>query len=127
MQAWRTAWYPNAPEMPVEQMMGGMGQLMQEMPGMQPTAGMLGMGMMDPELAAQALRVAPAPFDLAFLNAMIPHHLSALMMAEMAVQRASQPELAALAQAMIDTQEDEIATMRGWRTEWQGAATPAST
>jgi uncharacterized protein (DUF305 family) len=89
---------------------------------------MMGMGMMmDPELAAQALRAAPAPFDLAFVDAMIPHHLSALMMAEMAVQQASQPELAALAQAMIDLQEDEIATMRGWRSKWQDVATPAST
>jgi uncharacterized protein (DUF305 family) len=131
LQTWRDAWYPEAPEMPIEQMMTGMGQMMAGMPGMQGMGGMMPMmgmmGMMDPALAAESLRAAPEPFDLAFINAMIPHHLSALMMAEMAVQQAAHPELVELAQTMIEMQEREIATMRAWRAEWFGAAaTPAS-
>jgi uncharacterized protein (DUF305 family) len=125
LQAWRDAWYPDAPQMSMEDMMGGMGGMMSGMPGMGDMGGM--MGMMDPAMAAETMRAAPEPFDLAFINAMIPHHLSALMMAEMAIQQAVHPELAAAAQLMVDMQEGEIATMRTWRAEWYGtAATPAS-
>jgi uncharacterized protein (DUF305 family) len=127
LEAWRTAWYPDAPEMPMEDIMGSMDAMMAGMPGMQEMMGMAGMMvMMDPEAAAQALRDAPEPFDLAFLNAMIPHHLSAVMMAEMAVQQASHPEVAEAAQVMIDMQEGEIQAMRAWRAAWYGIpATPA--
>jgi uncharacterized protein (DUF305 family) len=118
LTTWRDAWYPDAPEMPMDQMMGDM----DDMYGMTDM-----MGMMDPAMAANALRAAPEPFDLAFINAMIPHHLSALMMAEMAVQQAVHPELADAAQTMFALQEQEMAQMRGWRAEWYGtAATPGS-
>lgn len=109
LQAWRDAWYPDAPSLSMKDMMGGMGD------------------MMDPVMAAEMLHAAPAPFDLAFINAMVPHHLGALMMAEMAIQQATRPELASAAQAMFDMQIDEIHMMRAWRAEWYGVpATPAS-
>lgn len=127
LQSWRDAWYPDAPQMSMEDMMGGMGQMMSGMPGMGDMGGMMQMNMMDPAVAAESLRAAAEPFDLAFINAMIPHHLSALMMAEMAVQQATHPELAEAAQSMSDMQIDEIQTMRTWRAAWYGtAATPAS-
>jgi len=127
LRAWRDQWYPDAPTFSMDDMMGDMSGMMQGMPGMEAMGGMMGMmGMMEPTVMAEALRAAP-DIDLAFINAMIPHHLSALMMAEMAIQQASRPELASLAQTMIDTQEEEIAQMRAWRAEWYGtAATPAS-
>jgi uncharacterized protein (DUF305 family) len=99
--------------------------MMPGMPGMGDMGGM--MGMMDPTMAAETLRAATEPFDLAFINAMLPHHLSALMMAEMAIQQATHPELSAAAQAMFDMQIDEVQTMRTWRADWYGtAATPAT-
>jgi uncharacterized protein (DUF305 family) len=128
LQAWRDAWYPGAPAMTMDEMMGGMGQMMQGMPGMQAMGGtMTMMPMMDPSRMAESLRATAEPFDLAFIDAMIPHHLSALMMAEMAVQQATHPELAVAAQTMFDAQVDEIQLMRGWRSEWYGStATPVS-
>jgi uncharacterized protein (DUF305 family) len=128
MQAWRDEWYPGEPEMPMGEM-GGMGDMMQCPQNMQ-GMGMMDMtGMMDPEAAAEEIRAAPEPFDLAFINSMIPHHLMALMMTEGLIQTAQHPELAELAQGMFDEQLDEITTMQRWRTEWYGAdasATPSS-
>lgn len=127
MQTWRDEWYPDAEEMPMDQM-GGMGEMMQcpmNMEGM----GMMDMaGMMDAEAAAEEMRAAEEPFDLAFLNAMIPHHLMALMMTEGLIQTAEHPELAGLAQEMFDMQLEEITTMQGWRAAWYSAdaATPVS-
>ncbi len=127
MQAMRDEWYADVPIMPVGEM-GGMGMMMQ---GSQDLGmGMMNMaGMMDPEAATEEMRAAPEPFDLAFINAMIPHHLMALMMTEGLIQVAEHPDLAQLAQRMFDAQLQEITTMQSWRTEWYGAtgvATPAS-
>jgi uncharacterized protein (DUF305 family) len=130
LRAWRAQWYPDAPEMSMDQMMGDMDMMdmMGGMSGVEEAAGMGMMGgmmdmmsMMSPEQAAQSLVNAPDPFDLAFINAMIPHHLMALMMAEMAVQYAAHPELADVAQEMIDMQDEEISTLREWRAAWYGA------
>lgn len=130
MQSWREAWYPDAPVMSMDDMMGGMGQMMQGMPGMQDMTGMMGMGMMgmmDPEVAAEEMRAAPEPFDLAFINAMLPHHITALMMAEMMVQNAVHPELAELSHQMVAEQAAEISQMNDWRGEWYGTgATPTT-
>jgi uncharacterized protein (DUF305 family) len=58
--------------------------------------------------------------DLAFIDGMIPHHEGAIVMAEMAFERAEHQELKDLSQEIIDAQESEIAQMREWRSEWFG-------
>jgi uncharacterized protein (DUF305 family) len=50
-------------------------------------------------------------FDLLFLEGMIKHHFGAIMMAEDVVT-SENPEVSALAKAIISTQEGEIAQMR---------------
>jgi uncharacterized protein (DUF305 family) len=47
-----------------------------------------------------------------FLEAMVPHHDSAIEMAEVAVERAEAPEIKKLAEAIRDAQEPEIEQMR---------------
>jgi uncharacterized protein (DUF305 family) len=59
-------------------------------------------------------------FEIAFLDAMIPHHQSAVEMATIALERAQRPETKAAAQAIIDAQDAEIAQMTAWLNEWHG-------
>jgi len=59
-------------------------------------------------------------FEIAFLDAMIPHHQSAIEMATIALERAQDPETKSAAQAIIAAQEAEIAQMTGWLNEWYG-------
>jgi uncharacterized protein (DUF305 family) len=71
------------------------------------------MGMEDPtELADQR------PFDEAFINAMIPHHESAIEMAQVALAESDNPAVRDLAGRIVDDQTREIEQMRGWLEEW---------
>ncbi|MBA2449136.1 MAG: DUF305 domain-containing protein, partial [Chloroflexi bacterium] len=63
-------------------------------------------------------RAAGEPFDRVFIDAMIPHHESAIAAARAAESRAERPEIKELAKAIMRDQEREIAQMRQWRQAW---------
>lgn len=52
------------------------------------------------------------PFDRAFLEMMVPHHVGAVEMSEAELAKGSDPELKVLARRIIDAQEQEIKQMR---------------
>ena len=52
------------------------------------------------------------PFDEAFLQMMLPHHVGAVEMAKAELAKGQDPELKALAQQIIDAQRREIREMR---------------
>ncbi|MGW2223184.1 DUF305 domain-containing protein [Nonomuraea sp. NPDC001684] len=56
--------------------------------------------------------------DVMFAQMMIPHHQQAVEMAELAPQRAKDPEIKKLAADIKAAQDPEIQTMKGWLTEW---------
>jgi len=102
--------------------MMGMGQCMMGNPqnqGQGTGSGMMGMGqgMMCMKTDLEALKKAP-DFDKEFVRQMIPHHQMAVMMAQMATRRATRPEIRALAQSIIKSQNAEIVQMQGWQQAW---------
>ena len=108
MLGWMETWYgtrevPSMAEMPM-------------LPGMES----MGHGHQTMDMAADvaALRAAAEPFDLAFIDAMIEHHQSAIDAAMVAQDQASRPEVQQLAQAIIDAQQREIDLMNEWRLNW---------
>ncbi len=75
---------------------------------------MRGMGMMmDPQQLANQ-----KPFDEAFIDAMIPHHQSAIEMAQVAYRESDNPEIRTLAEGIVEAQTREIAQMEEWRQQW---------
>lgn len=63
-------------------------------------------------------------FDKAFIDAMVPHHESAIAMATAAKEAGlSQPELVEVADAILATQQLEIDQMKDWRDQWFGSRT----
>jgi uncharacterized protein (DUF305 family) len=65
---------------------------------------------------------AAVPFDRAFIDAVVPHHESAIEMAKAAKDAGlSQPELIEIANNIIVTQQLEINQMLDWREEWYGS------
>ena len=74
---------------------------------------------------AASSQVGAVPFDRAFIDAMVPHHRSAIEMAREARSAGlSQPDLIDVARNIIATQQSEIAQMLDWRREWYGPGKP---
>lgn len=75
---------------------------------------MQGMGMMaDPRSLADK-----EPFDRAFIDNMIPHHRSAIRMANVALEEGNNPRIERLAGEIVRAQEREISQMQTWRESW---------
>jgi uncharacterized protein (DUF305 family) len=96
MQMWRVEWYPD----------------------LAPTAGMPMMEGMPSQQDMMLNTDESIPFDLRFIDAMIPHHQAAVMMAQQILGQAEHDEIEAMAQAIIDKQQEEIAQLQEWRTQW---------
>lgn len=63
------------------------------------------------------------PYDRAFIDAMVPHHLQAIAMArEAKAAGLTEPELVRIADDVIRTQQTEIDRMRAWREAWYGSS-----
>jgi uncharacterized protein (DUF305 family) len=69
--------------------------------------------MMDPQALAEE-----DPFDQAFIDAMIPHHQSAIVMAKVANRESENPRIKELAGNIVSVQKGEIEQMRRWREQW---------
>jgi uncharacterized protein (DUF305 family) len=75
---------------------------------------MRGMGMMmNPQQLANR-----EPFDKAFIDAMNPHHQSAIEMSQVASEKSKIPEIKELAENIMSAQKQEIEQMKQWREEW---------
>ncbi len=74
--------------------------------------GMMGGGMMGANL------------DQHFIAQMIPHHDDAIAMAELALERATKPEIRTLAENIIAAQTRENGEMRMWYRAWFGGEVP---
>ena len=66
--------------------------------------------MMNPEHLAHK-----EPFDRAFIDAMIPHHQSAIEMARVALKKSKNPKIRELAENIVGAQKQEIEQMKQWR------------
>jgi len=108
MQQWRKDWYPQADSQPMMHHRG-MNHMMPMTEEMQDSMRMdMDLGAADPE------------FDLRFINAMIPHHQGAVVMAQQVLDNGDRPELQQLAQEIIVAQNQEIEQMQQWRKDWYG-------
>lgn len=62
--------------------------------------------------------------DQHFIEQMIPHHEGAIDMANLALDKATHPEIKTLAQAILKAQTAENQEMRAWYQNWFGKSVP---
>lgn len=108
MNQWQKAWYPKANDTPIAwhpSMKHSMAMTKEQMQSM---------------MMSMDLGEADADFDLRFIDAMIPHHEGALVMAEDALSKSQRAEILELAQNILTSQKQEIDQMKAWRKAWYG-------
>ena len=64
--------------------------------------------------------------DVAFAQGMIPHHMQAVAMADLALKNASSKDVTALAKQIKAAQDPEIKTLKGWLLAWGRTASSSS-
>lgn len=106
MKQWRETWYPDAADTPMA-WYSKMGHMMAMSEDMKQSM------MMSMDLGA-----ADKDFDLRFIDAMIPHHEGALVMAKDALNKTKCPEVKKQSEAILSSQAKEIEQMRQWREAW---------
>ena len=106
LQAWRKQWYSSASTMPMAHN-AQMGHMME-----------MNSDQIKGLMMSQDLGAKDAEFDLRFINAMIPHHEGAVVMAKDASTKSTHPEIKKLAQDIISSQQAEIKQMEGWKKTW---------
>ncbi|CAN1213005.1 DUF305 domain-containing protein [Tumidithrix helvetica PCC 7403] len=106
LQQWRKQWYPNLSDRAM--MWDSKANKMMPM-----TPEYKQVMMMDMDLGS-----ANAEFDLRFMNAMIPHHEGALLMAKEAQTKTKRAEMQSLAKDILSSQQAEIDEMKQWRKTW---------
>ena len=108
MQQWRKDWYPKALNAPM-----AWNKEMNHMMAMKPDQ----MSMMSMNVN---LGKADSDYDLRFMNAMVPHHEAAVVMAKDLAQKTKRPELQKFAKDVVIAQQSEIDQMNQWRKTWYG-------
>jgi uncharacterized protein (DUF305 family) len=63
---------------------------------------------------------ASADYEVRFITMMIDHHMMAVMMGEMCIERAVHSELTTMCQDIVANQMAEIETMQAWLQDWYG-------
>lgn len=111
LKSWRKAWFGSDQVPPMAAHSGHA-----DMPGMK------GMGNMQADI--EKLKTA-TPFDLAFFDAMIPHHQGAVDM--VAAIPGERPEVKQLSAKIVADQQKEIAQMQEWRKAWYPDANAPAT
>jgi uncharacterized protein (DUF305 family) len=115
MRAWAKDWYGLDVPDPIammEQMMGqGMGMPMGQMMGQMPM-------MHDMSMMNDLSKLPPQRLEVVFLSQMIPHHQSAIDMANLVPERTAHQELKDLSKNIIASQSSEVDRMNSWLSSW---------
>jgi uncharacterized protein (DUF305 family) len=106
MKQWRKTWYSKASDTPMA-LHAPMGHMMAMSEDMKKSM-----------MMSMDLGKADADFDLRFINAMIPHHEGALVMAKDALSKTKRAEIKKLSQDILTSQQQEIEQMKQWRKDW---------
>jgi uncharacterized protein (DUF305 family) len=118
LMAFRDEWYPDAEPVSMDMMM-------MAMPSMDMSATPSMGQLMDSEWIVMAF-CAAEDMDLAFIKLTIPHHQMAIDASEDALELAVNQELVAVAEEVIEAQQEEIDLLMEIQAEITGEATPAS-
>ncbi|MCC6705806.1 MAG: DUF305 domain-containing protein [Thermomicrobiales bacterium] len=114
--AWRSEMHPNAAWVTVDQAMAVFDQVAMENPGRGGVAGAREIAA-EPHIA-ELCADSEEPFDLLFIDHMLPHISGELLLSESASALATDPTLAAVAGELMGSSQYNLDALYAWRTLW---------
>ena len=118
MMGLRADWYPDIPPLTNQQLIDGMTVQLSESPGVGGIAGLEDMATAHMTEGLVTLCETEADVDLAFIDIMIAHHSSAIVLGQEASTRLEHSALQNLAMTISTDQAAEIDQMLIWRDAW---------
>jgi uncharacterized protein (DUF305 family) len=117
MVAWRAEWYPDVPALSWLQLVDAMNMKLSESPGV---GGVAGLEAMDPthRTADLASLCGSGDIDLAFIDALIAHNGSSIILAKATIDRSTHREVREIGGSLATTQQYEIDQLLAWRVAW---------
>ncbi len=118
MTGWRAEWYPDIPQLTEMQLIDAMNVKLSDNPGVGGVAGLEEMGREHTSEDVQALCVSGDDIDITFIDTMIAHHSSTIILSREGVNRAVHGEIKQLSDSIIAAQQFNIDQMLAWREAW---------
>ena len=118
MRQWRAEWYPDTPALSQSQLVQAMSMKLADSPGVGGVAGLEEMDARHRDADLAAVCSSGGDIDLAYIDAVIAHNGSSIILARAAADRSTHREIRELAGGMIAMQQYEIDQLLAWRGEW---------
>jgi uncharacterized protein (DUF305 family) len=126
MRLWREEWYPDTPALTQSQLVQAMNMKLADSPGVGGVAGLEEMDATrrDADLA-ELCSSGSQDVDLTYIDSVIAHNGSSIILARAAADRSTHREIRELSDVMISMQQYEIDQLLAWRDAWyQGTPIP---
>jgi uncharacterized protein (DUF305 family) len=125
MRLWREEWYPDTPALTQLQLVQAMNMKLADSPGVGGVAGLEVMDASHRDADLAELCASGAEIDLTYIDSVIAHNGSSIILARVSADRSTHREIRELSDVMIAMQQYEIDQLLAWRDAWyQGTPIP---
>lgn len=118
MEGWRQEWYGDVPVLTEPQLVQAMNMKLSDSPGVGGVAGLEEMGAEHARADLADLCAADDDLDIVFMDMLVAHNASAIILNRESVDRAVHAELKQFSDAVVVNQQYEIDQLLTWRELW---------
>jgi uncharacterized protein (DUF305 family) len=118
MRTWRADWYPDVPVLTQQQLVEAMIVKLSDSPGVGGVAGLEEMNESHRQADLAALCASGDEIDITYIDTMIAHNSSAIVLAKEAQNRSTHREIKEMAASIVTAQQYQIDQLLAWRESW---------
>ena len=118
MRTWRADWYPDVPALSQQQLIEAMIVKLSDSPGVGGVAGLEEMNESHRQADLAALCASGDQIDITYIDTVIAHNSSAIVLAKEAQNRSKHREIKEMAASIVTAQQYQIDQLLAWREAW---------
>ena len=118
MRTWRADWYPDVPALSQQQLIEAMIVKLSDSPGVGGVAGLEEMNESHRQADLAALCASGDQIDITYIDNVIAHSSSAIVLAKEALNRSTHREIKEMAASIVTAQQYRIDQLLAWREIW---------